>query len=198
MKRKFLVMAAFVMLAATAKAQEIKIGYTFLEFIVYNMPEIEGIRSELETYQNQLGTQIQNKQKDLQTKYAALQQMAQQPNANQLVLQEKENEILALRDQLDKFTAQADQAYAMKEAEKMNPVYSKVQDAIEDVREENGFAMILNSRIGNSAGIVLAADESLNVTELVFKKLGVPMPKQEPDGGAAPSPTTKTGNGNDK
>lgn len=194
MKRKFLVMVAFVLVTAAAKAQEFKIGYTFLEYIVYNMPEIEGISSELETYQSQLGTQIQTKQQELQTKYTQLQQMAQQPNANTVVLQERENEILNLRDQLDKFTAQADQAYAVKQAEKMNPVYSKVQDAIEEVRKENGFAMILNSRIGSSAGIILAADEALDVTELVFKKLGVPMPQNQPEESAAPQ--TGTGNGN--
>lgn len=184
-----------MLVAAAAKAQDFKIGYTFLEFVVYSMPEMEAIDSELETYQSQLTTQIQNKQNDLQAKYTALQQMAQQPNANQVVLKEKENEILTLRDQLDKFTAQADQAYSMKSAEKMNPVYAKVQDAIEAVRKENGFAMILNSRIGSSAGIVLAADEAYNITELVFKKLGVPMPKQQPDESAGP---TGNGNGNDK
>ncbi|WP_420384871.1 OmpH family outer membrane protein [Roseivirga sp.] len=196
MKRKFLVMVAFVLVTAAAKAQEFKIGYTFLEYIVYNMPEIEGISSELETYQTQLGTQIQTKQQELQTKYTQLQQMAQQPNANTVVLQERENEILNLRDQLDKFTAQADQAYAVKQAEKMNPVYSKVQDAIEEVRKENGFAMILNSRIGSSAGIILAADEALDVTELVFKKLGVPMPQNQPEDSAAPISGTDTGKGN--
>lgn len=195
MKRKFLVMVALVLIASAAKAQNFKIGYTYLEFIVYNMPEIEVIDSELKTYEDQLGAQIQAKQNDLQTKYNALQTMAQQPNANQVVLKEKENEIRTLSEQLDKFTAQADQAFNMKQAEKMNPVYAKVQDAIEAVRKENGYALILNSRIGTSAGIILAADEALNVTELVFKKLGVPMP-QAPDASAAP--TAGKGNGNDK
>ncbi|MEC7755960.1 OmpH family outer membrane protein [Roseivirga sp. UBA1976] len=188
MMRKLIVMIAFLSVAAVAKAQEFKIGYTFLEFIVFNMPEMESISSELETYEAQLGAQIEAKQKDIQTKYAQLQQMAQQPNANQVVLQEKENELINLQEQLQKFRVQADQAYRMKETEKINPVYAKVQDAIEAVRKENGFALILNSRVAaNSAGIVLAADESLNITELVFKKLGVPMPKEEPSGNAAPT-----------
>lgn len=189
MKRKFLVVAALVLMTTVAKAQEFKIGYTYLELIVLSMPEMEAINSELDTYGAQLQAQVDAKQKDIQTKYAALQQMAQQPNANQVVLKEKENEIIALRDQLDKFSAQADQAFGMKQAEKYNPVYTKVQDAIEEVRKENGYAMILNSRAGGSTGIVLASDTTLNITELVFKKLGVPMPK--PEEGA---PTTGTGN----
>lgn len=193
MKRKFLVMVALVLVSVAVKAQDVKIGYTYLEFIVFNMPEMETIKSELDTYGAQLQSQVTAKQQDIQTKYQQLQQMAQQPNANQVVLKEKENEVIALQEQLQKFSAQADQAYGMKEAEKLNPVYNKVQDAIEAVRKENGFGMILNSRVGSSAGIVLAADEALNVTELVFKKLGVPMPEQSPEGSAAPT----SGNGND-
>lgn len=197
MKRKILVMIAFVLTVSVAKAQQVKIGYTFLEFIVYNMPEIEGIESELQTYESQLNSQVQAKQKEFQTKYSQLQQMAQQPNANQVVLQEKENELMTLQENIQKFQAQAQQAFAVKQSEKMNPVYTKVQDAIEDVRKENGFDMILNSRIGNSAGIILAADEALNITELVFQKLGVPMPENLPDAGDA-SPEAGTGgmNGN--
>ncbi|HEY9117046.1 MAG TPA: OmpH family outer membrane protein [Roseivirga sp.] len=186
MKRKLLVMAAFLLVVAATKAQDFKIGYTYLEFIVFNMPEMEGINSDLDTYQAQLGAQVEGKQKEIQTKYGQLQQMAQQPNANQLVLKERENELISLQDQLQKFTAQAEQAFAMKQAEKYNPVYAKVQEAIEAVRKENGFSMILNSRVTNAAGIVLAAEESLNVTELVFKKLGVPMPKEQPNDSAAP------------
>lgn len=186
MKRKLLVMAAFLLVVAAAKAQDFKIGYTYLEYIVFNMPEMEGIRSELETYQAQLASQVEGKQKEIQTKYGQLQQMAQQPNANQLVLKERENELITLQENLQKFSLQAEQAYGMKEAEKFNPVYTKVQDAIEAVRKESGFAMILNSRVNNSAGIVLAADDALNITELVFKKLGVPMPKEQPSDSAAP------------
>ena len=197
MKRKILVMIAFVLTVSVAKAQQVKIGYTFLEFIVYNMPEIEGIESELQTYESQLNSQVQAKQKEFQTKYSQLQQMAQQPNANQVVLQEKENELMTLQENIQKFQAQAQQAFAVKQSEKMNPVYTKVQDAIEDVRKENGFDMILNSRIGNSAGIILAADEALNITELVFQKLGVPMPENLPDAGDASSEAGTGGmNGN--
>ena len=192
MKRKFLVMVALVLMTTAVKAQGTKIGYTFLEYIVFNMPEMESINSELETYGAQLQAQIDAKQKDIQTKYQQLEQMAQQPNANQVVLQEKQNELITLQEQFRKFQAQADQAYGVKQAEKINPIYNKVQDAIEAVRKENGYAMIINSKAGASAGIVLASDESLNITELVFKKLGVPMPEQAPEESAAPT----TGNGN--
>lgn len=181
MKRKFLVMLAFV-LAVGAKAQDFKIGYTNIDAIVFNMPEMEGINSELDTYQKQLGTQIQTKQQELQTKYQALVQMSQDPNAVQSVLQEKDNELNKLQQDLQAFQAQAEQAYNNKQSNLMNPVYTKVQAAIEEVRKEMGFSLILNAQVTGAGPVIIAGEEDLNITEKVFEKLGVPMPQLPEDG----------------
>ncbi|OEK06817.1 hypothetical protein BFP71_03930 [Roseivirga misakiensis] len=188
-----MMVVALFMYGAT-QAQDFKIGFTYLEFIVYSMPEIEGIRSEVKTYEGQLGSNVQAKQTTFQTKYSELQAMAQQPNANQAAVKEKENEVIRLDKELKDYTAQAQQALQAKEATLMNPVYAKVQTAIEEVRKELGYNMILNMRVSASGdGIVLAADDSLNITEQVFAKLGVEMPKQ-PSPGDAPAETADTGN----
>ena len=192
MKRKFLMAVALILVAAASQAQDFKIGYTNIDYIVYNMPEIEGIQSELATYEKQLGQQVQAKQTNLQAKYQELQQLAQQPNPNTVVLQEKQNEFQKLQGEAQQFAAQADQALRAKEGEKMNPIYEKVQNAIEEVRKEGGFAMIVNSQIATVGGIVLASDEELNITEAVFTKLGVPMPAAPADNPA----TAGTGEGN--
>ncbi|MCO6359442.1 OmpH family outer membrane protein [Roseivirga pacifica] len=192
MKRKFLMAAALILVAVASQAQGTKIGYTNIDYIVYNMPELEGIQSELATYEKQLGQQVQAKQTNLQAKYQELQQMAQQPNPNTVVFQEKQNEFQKLQGEVQQFAAQAEQALRAKEGEKMNPVYEKVQNAIEEVRKEGGFAMILNSQIAGVGGIVLASDEELNITEKVFAKLGVPMPAAPADNPA----TAGTGEGN--
>lgn len=184
--------AALILVAVASQAQGTKIGYTNIDYIVYNMPELEGIQSELATYEKQLGQQVQAKQTNLQAKYQELQQMVQQPNPNTVVLQEKQNEFQKLQGEAQQFAAQAEQALRAKEGEKMNPVYEKVQNAIEEVRKEGGFAMILNSQIAGVGGIVLASDEELNITEKVFAKLGVPMPAAPADNPA----TAGTGEGN--
>lgn len=182
MKRTFLTVVAFMLTVAVAQAQDFKIGYTNIDAIVFSMPEIEGIRSELDTYQQQLTSQINEKRGEINTKMQALQTMAQDPNAVQLVLQEKQNEIIKLQEDLQAFSVQAEQAYGNKENTLVNPVYTKVQAAIEEVRKEKGYAMILNAQTGNGGGIVLAASEDDNITEAVFAKLGVPMPTPPAEG----------------
>ena len=175
MKRKFLVMLALV-LAIGANAQDFKIGYTNIDAIVFNMPEMDGINSELDTYQQQLGTQIQTKQAEIQTKYQALVQMSQDPNAVQAVLQEKDNELQKLQRDLQAFQTQAEQAYNNKQSTLMNPIYTKVQAAIEEVRKEGGFSLILNAQVTGAGPVIIAGEDDLNITEKVFEKLGVPMP----------------------
>mgnify|MGYP001084770002 FL=1 len=183
MKRKFLVMLALV-LAIGANAQDFKIGYTNIDAIVFNMPEMDGINSELDTYQQQLGTQIQTKQAEIQTKYQALVQMSQDPNAVQAVLQEKDNELQKLQRDLQAFQTQAEQAYNNKQSTLMNPIYTKVQAAIEEVRKEGGFSLILNAQVTGAGPVIIAGEDDLNITEKVFEKLGVPMPDLPEDGGA--------------
>lgn len=183
MNRKMLVLAVlFVIGAARVQAQEFKIGYTFLDGIALSMPEIPGIQSQVKTFRDQLGKQVQAKSATFQQEVAQFQEMTQDPTANPQALQDKNDELLKKREDLEKFTAQAEQSVQAKEFELMNPVYKKVQDAIEEVRKEKGYAMIINAQAGISTTILLASDESHDITEAVFAKLGVPMPeKSEPD-----------------
>ncbi len=191
MSRKLFVMAAMMLMTVVAFGQDFKVGYTNIDAIVFNMPEMTGINSELDTYQKQLGSQVNTKRGEINTKMQALQQMAQDPNAAQIVLQERQNEIIKMEEDLRAFSTQAEQAYANKQNTLINPVYAKVQNAIEEVRKEKGYAMLLNAQITGGGGVVLAARDEDNITEAVFAKLGVPMHKATEDG--APAATTNNG-----
>ena len=182
-----------MLMTVVAWGQDFKIGYTNIDAIVFNMPEMVGINSELDTYQKQLGSQVNTKRNEINTKMQALQQMAQDPNAAQIVLQERQNEIIKMEEDLRAFSTQAEQAYANKQNTLINPVYAKVQNAIEEVRKEKGYAMILNAQITGGGGVVLAAKDEDNITEAVFAKLGVPMPKASEEG--APAATANNNNG---
>jgi outer membrane protein len=181
MKRKFLVMLVMV-LAVGAQAQDFKIGYVNLDAIVFNMPEMEGIRSELDTYEKQLQNQVASKRNTLQQKVQEYELLAQNPGADQTALKERENELNKLNQELQVFAQQADQAFQGKQGSLMNPVYAKVQAAIEEVRKENGYSMVLNSQIIGAGSIVIAAEESDNLVEKIYAKLGLPMPQTPAEG----------------
>ena len=77
MKMKvFLASVAVLLLGFTAQAQEVKIGYTSVEFIMDLMPEMEQIGADIQDYQTQLQTNIQTKAADFQRQVQAYQQAA--------------------------------------------------------------------------------------------------------------------------
>lgn len=193
MSRKLFVMAAMLMTTVAVMGQDFKIGYTNIDAIVFNMPEMTGINSELETYEKQLSSQLNGKRTEINTKIQQFQAMSQDPNAAQIVLQERENEIRKMNSDLEAFSVQVQQAMSNKQNTLLNPVYSKVQTAIDEVRKEKGYAMILNAQIAGGGGIVLAANDEDNITEAVFAKLGVPMPA-EPSNGAPAATANNNGN----
>ena len=55
----------------------------------------------------------------------------------------------------------------------MEPVYTKVGKAIEEVAKENGYSFILSPQIPAGGDILLYSDDKYNISTLVLKKLGI-------------------------
>ena len=55
----------------------------------------------------------------------------------------------------------------------MNPVFTKVGKAIEDVAKEQGYSFILNPQLIGGGDILLYSDEKYDVSDLVLKKMGI-------------------------
>jgi outer membrane protein len=60
----------------------------------------------------------------------------------------------------------------------LQPAYDKIQGAINDVADENGYTHVFSSDAGAFAILLYAKDES-NITDLVLKKLGIEPPAEE-------------------
>ena len=67
----------------------------------------------------------------------------------------------------------------------MDPVYKKVGKAIEETAKENNFHLVLSQQIGG-LDVVLYADETSDISDLVLKKMGITAKAPAP----APGSTT--------
>ena len=183
MKTRWIFVLAFLVASIAADAQDsgIKIGYTNAEFILSNMPERKEIESELQVHQQQLSAQLDAKTKDFQTKYQAYQQNMQ--NMIPEVRADKEQELQTLDQAIRKFQQEAEQSLARKQAELLQPVYDKIQAAIDKVAKANGYTHVFNSgqpEVG--LNIILFARDEDNISDLVFKELGVEPPPPPAEG----------------
>jgi outer membrane protein len=184
MKKRWIFILAFIVAAISAEAQElpIKIGYTNAGFILGNMPESKQIESQLKEHEAQLTKQLEAKSKDFQAKVAEYQKNME--NMIPEVRADKEQELTALQQSIQKFQQDAQASLARKESELLQPVFDKIQKAIDEVAKANNYTHILNSGQPEAGlNILLYAREEDNVSDLVLKQLGItppPSPKEEP------------------
>lgn len=168
------VKVAIIFLMATmafttaATAQDYKFGYTNVDYILAYMPEAQQVQTELTEYENQLTTQIQTKYQTLQQKLAEYEQ--QQATMIDAVKADRENEIRQLQQSLQQFQANAENLLQTKQYTLLQPLYNKIQEAIDAVAKENGFTHIFNS------SSLLYAPEGEEVSDLIFKKMGITPP----------------------
>jgi outer membrane protein len=174
MKVKVILAAvAMLFVGFAAQAQEVKIGYTSVEFIMDLMPEMEQIGADIQDYQTQLQTNIQTKGADFQRQVQAYQQAA--TTMTEEARAAKEGELQKLESDLQKYQQDAQISYQRKLQELLEPVQAKVINAINAVAAENNYTHIFAETAGQSP-ILLYTKEEDKFTELVVAKLGLTMP----------------------
>jgi len=148
-----------------------KIGFADPDFILSQLPEFKKIESDLKTHGSQLENELKAKYNEYQAKLKAYQSMpATTPDA---IKADKEGELSALQQAIEKFKQDAQSSYQKKQADLLNPIQKKIGDAIEVVAKENGYSFITSLQVPNVGIILLYKDEKYNISDLVLKKLGV-------------------------
>lgn len=165
---------ALLCVGFVAQAQNVKIGYTNVEFIMDIMPEMEQIGADIQDYQTQLQTNIQTKAEDFQRQVQTYQQAAQ--TMTEEARAAKEQELQTLQGTLQKYEQDAQTSYQRKLGELLEPVQTKVINAINTVAAENDYTHIFAETAGQSP-VLLYTKEEDKFTELVLAKLGLEMPK---------------------
>jgi outer membrane protein len=175
MKAKVILSAiALLCVGFVAQAQEMKIGYTNVELIMDLMPEMEQIGADIQDYQAQLQTNIQTKASDFQRRVQAYQQAAQ--TMTEEARNQREQELQKLQQELQKYEQDAQVAYQRKLQELLEPVQTKVFNAINAVAAENNYTHIFSESAGQAPILLYTKDED-KFTELVLAKLGVQIPQ---------------------
>ena len=169
-----LIMATLGASAQTAQ----KIGYADWEYIFSQMPEFKQIEAEIKTHNTQLENQFKAKNQEFEAKYKAYQNMP--ATTSDIIRADKERELQTMQESIQKFQQDAQASMTKKNSDLMQPVFTKVGKAIEDVAKENGYTFIINPQLGPGSDILLYSDEKYDISDLVLKKMGVTPQPQKP------------------
>ncbi len=170
MKRNLFLIAVLSLASFYASAQQVKIGFTNTDYIISQMPDAKQIDSDIRAYEKQLSSKLQLQAQGLQQQIQQFQQEAQSMTED--ARNNRAKELEEMRNQLQQDQVEAEASLQRKQVELLQPVFDKIQAAIDKVAEANGYKYVFSSDAGNMPILLHAPDED-NISDLVLKELGI-------------------------
>lgn len=166
---KKLIIALFIALPLGVFAQQdLKIGYINKQELISSMPEYTTAMKQLEDMNLKYITEGKKLQEEFQKKY---QEYAEtQDSLDATIKKYKESELMRLQQSIEEFSKSAEENLKKKQQELVAPIVEKMDKAIKQVGDENGFTYIID----NSAGIIsYTSAKSINVLPFAKKALNI-------------------------
>jgi outer membrane protein len=163
--KKLLVLVAAVLFFSLNPASAQKYGHVNSSEILELMPGIDSLQIKLLAFQTELQTEYQNMVQEYQQKKDKFDREVGTMSTSVRALREKELEDLGNR--IQEFQAGASDDLEEKQYELAKPFQDKIQNAINKVAKDHGFAYIFDTKI------LLYYDNGEDITPLVKKELGI-------------------------
>lgn len=153
------------MTAINVQAQ--KFGYINTAEILAAMPEVKQAEVDIENFSTALQKKGQAKVKELEAKYATIQQQMQAGNLSPVQQQKAQSDLQKDQEELAAFEQEMMGQIQEKRQKALQPIYDKLNAAIETIAKENGFSMIFDQ------AVLLYTEDSADVSAMVKAKLGL-------------------------
>lgn len=146
-----------------------KFGYLNSQALLAELPEVKQADANLQALQTQLEKKGQQMVQELETKYKDLQRREQTGEISPKSLEEEARKLKEQEGELGKYEQDVQKQLMAKRQEILQPLIDKVNNAIKQIAQEGQYTYIFDS----SAGMLLYAQETLDVTANVKAKLGI-------------------------
>jgi len=147
---------------------QLKIGHVNVVEIISALPESDSAQLLLENDTKELEGMLENMQVELNNLENDFEK--KQGTYSELIKKTKESEILEMREKIYNFQQNASQQLQQRNYELLQPIYDKIQKAINKVATREGFTYILDISKGS---VVFTSNNSQNITSLVLEELDV-------------------------
>lgn len=120
---------------------------------------------------------VQRMGDSLQTMIADYQKSQSTLAAN--VREQRESAIRKRQEDYQRRVGELDQKMQQRQEELVKPIMDQIRKVLDEIRQEDGYAFILDA--GSDAGVIVAADRNLDITEKVISRLKpVPVTSSSP------------------
>ena len=159
------VLGALFLGAAPAAAQGIKIGFVNSQKILAEAPGVQQVQQTLQAEMTRMRAPLDSMEQRLNTANTAFQQ--QQATLTPAAREQRQSE---LQQQFQAYQARGQQLQEQAEQRRQQlvaPVMQQINTAIEALRREGAFTMIVDS----SAGGIVTVDPALDLTDRVLQRM---------------------------
>ena len=165
--KKTIFTVALVLAAIVSNAQ--KIGHMNSGNLLAQLPEVAKADTGLVLYQKDLMLTGDTLAKAFEAEYKVFVEAYNAGTLSQQQTQKRQAELQKQQQKLQAYAQEVDQRVANLRRQLLQPVLTKLDEAIRAIAKENGYSFIFDTSTGGS----LFAAESDDVTPLVKKKLGI-------------------------
>ena len=152
---------------STVSAQ--KFARINLQEVVVAMPEFDEAQKNLEAFGKDLQEQMEQIQVEFNNKLADFQK--NQATMAASIKQMKQQELEQLQQRYAEFQQIAQQDFQKKEAELLEPIQTKAQEAVNKIAKANGYVAVYNTSVPSLAYFDEA--QLTDIAPLVKKELGI-------------------------
>jgi outer membrane protein len=161
--------------AAQGPASPLKIAYINSQQILAQAPGRAEAEAQFEREMNGYRQAVQRMGDSLNTMIAAYNK--EEVSLSPAAKESRQKAIREKEDAYQKKTQELQQQAQQRQVELVEPIMQQINQIIAQLRNEGGYAMIFDA--GSNAGVLVAADTSLNITDKVIARLktaGPPKP----------------------
>ncbi len=165
---KLFTLLVFIGATASAGAQDLKFGHIDLQALVQVMPERTEAETQFNNFQAELEDVLGEMQQNYQQKLQELEQLGEE--ASEVKRNAKITELQDIQQRMQNYQSTAQQQLQQKQAELLQPVFDKAENAIEEVAKEQGLLYVFDT---GSRVVLYKSNQSQDMLPLVKQKLGL-------------------------
>lgn len=169
-KTHFCFLFALLIGATAVSAQApLKYGHMNLGNLLEVLPDTKKANDDLKIFTDKLTAKDDSLTKAFQAQYSKFEVDYNAGTMTPVQSKNGQDGLQKMQEDIQKFEQEAQQTIAAKRQELLNPILTKVDEAVKAIAKENGYAMIFDT----SSGAMLFAAETDDVAALVKKKMGL-------------------------
>jgi len=171
----FLFAVVFSLNTAQAQTQQLRIGVVDANLILTQMPELTNVSDQLEGFATrkrrefaQLESNFLRAREEFEQKVAVISESARQAEQERLA---------GMAREIQQFQMEYQQELLQRQEALIEPLRTRILNAINDVAKEQGLAYVLNRMVNNGDLVVLYVSDEMrdrfDITSRVQAKLGI-------------------------